>query len=320
MKASYKIVFDMKSCRLCDGFFIFWIHKIHKRIQTKIIMKKVISAIVTAVIVAAFFISIPVQGTALAESEQRILPVLMYHSILNSRKGTYIVSAAQLEEDIKMLTELGYTAVFPSEVTAYAEGIGDLPEKPIMISFDDGHYNNMYYGLPILQKYAAKAVINIIGAFSEYSTSSGDDSNPNYSHLTWEQISSLAASGCFEFGNHTYNMHKFKPRYGIMPKYGESEVDYRENLYSDVDRLNKLLESYCGYEATVFAYPFGKYCDSAKAILKELNFKIYLTCNEGVNVIKRGEGKELVLKRINRNGSYTVDDVIVKVKGAKSNS
>lgn len=280
-------------------------------------MKKVISAIFTAAVVAAVFLFIPVQGTVLAESEQRVLPVLMYHSILNSRKGTYIVSAVQLEEDIAALTELGYTTVFPSEVAAYAEGIGDLPEKPILISFDDGHYNNMYYGLPILQKYAAKAVINIIGAFSDYSTSSGDDSNPNYSHLTWEQIGTLAASGCFEIGNHTYNMHKFKPRYGIMPKYGESEVDYRENLYSDVDRLNKLLESYCGYVPTVFAYPFGKYCDSAKVILKEMNFKIYLTCNEGLNVIKKGEGKELVLKRINRSGSYTTEVVIGKVKGAK---
>ena len=86
------------------------------------------------------------------------MPVIMYHTILNSRDGVYIVSEAQLENDLKELIARGYEFVFPSEVAEFVSGEGSLPEKPVMLTFDDGHYNNLYYGLPILEKYGAKAI------------------------------------------------------------------------------------------------------------------------------------------------------------------
>lgn len=262
----------------------------------------------------------PVAGFAQAatESDEILLPVLMYHSVLKSKNGVYIVSPTQFEEDIKQIIEAGYTTVFPSEIIAYCEGTGELPEKPVLITFDDGHYNNMFYALPILKKYSAKAVINIIGAFSEYSTSSGDDSNPNYSHLTWEQIGELSQSGCFEIGNHTYNMHKYKPRFGIMPMNGETKDEHKQVLYADIMRLQAKIEECTGYAPTVFAYPFGKYNSEIKNELIDMGFKILLTCNEGVNVIKKNDTAELFrLKRINRSGKYSTDTVLSKMHGAK---
>lgn len=281
-------------------------------------MKKVLMILV-CVSVLFCFLCIPESSGAFAVNEdERALPVLMYHSILNSKHGTYIVSAAQFESDIKALEEAGYTTVFPSEIIAFCEGKGELPEKPVLITFDDGHYNNMYYGLPILQKYNAKAVLNVIGAFSEFSTTSGDDSNPNYSHVTWEQVGILAESGCFEIGNHTYNMHKYKPRFGIMPKDGESEEEYAENLRADIMRLQIKIEESAGYRPQVFAYPFGQYDKEIKARLIDMGFKMLLTCNEGVNVIKKGDSENILrLKRINRKGSYSTSTVIELLHGAK---
>lgn len=281
----------------------------------KIIVLPVVT--VFAVLILAFSGAGAV-GAAYAE-ENVVLPVLMYHSMLNSRSGTYIVSESQFEGDLRALAEAGYVTVFPSEVIAYVRGDGNLPEKPVMLTFDDGHYNNMYYALPLLKKYSAKALISVIGAFSEYSTVSGDDSNPNYSHLTWEQIGELAASGYFEIGNHTYNMHKYKPRFGIMPIYGESEETYREKITADISRLQEKLESAAGLTPNVFAFPFGKYNDVSTEVLTEMGFEMMLTCNEGVNVVARGDVSALTrVKRINRSGSYSTDTVMAKLKGARN--
>ena len=125
--------------------------------------------------------SVPVtaKGAAWTPPESVVLTTVMYHAVLNSRTGTYIVSEKQLDNDLYAYKAAGYTTVFPSEIIAYANGTGTLPEKPLLITFDDGHYNNLYYGLPLLKKHGMKANINIIGAFSAHSTDSGDHSNPN---------------------------------------------------------------------------------------------------------------------------------------------
>lgn len=263
-------------------------------------------------LILPFFFLAP--SGARAEESPRILPVIMYHTILNSRTGVYIVSEAQLESDLKALKARGYEFVFPSEVVDYVNGEGSLPDKPVMLTFDDGHYNNLYYGLPLLMKYQAKANINIIGRFSEYTTSSGDVDNPNYSHLTWEEIAMLWDSGCVEIGNHTYDMHNYKPRYGIAPKAGESEEAYRAALSADIKRLQDKIYEAAGRYPTTFAYPFGRYNDTARDVLTSLGFTLMMTCNEGVNVIRRGDTERLAfIRRYNRSGRYATSEFLDRI-------
>lgn len=255
------------------------------------------------------------------------LPVLMYHSILNSVKGTYVVSEEQLDSDLKALKDAGYETVLPSEVIAYSKGIGSLPEKPVMISFDDGYYNNMYYGLPLFKRYGAKAVINVIGIYSD-SDSGGENSNPNYSYLTWKQIGELSKSGYFEIGNHTYDMHRFKPRYGMARKYGETDDEYRAAIRGDLVKLQNLLDDCMGVRidpenpdmvrkesfVRTIAFPYGRVTPIAKEQALDMGFELLLTCTEGVSVIERGNPKSLYnLKRINRSGYYTTEKVMKKI-------
>ena len=72
-----------------------------------------------------------------------------------------------MEQDFQYLKEQGYTAVLPDDLIAYANGEGQLPPKPILITFDDGYYNNYSYAFPLLKKYDMKAVISIVGNFTE---------------------------------------------------------------------------------------------------------------------------------------------------------
>lgn len=247
-------------------------------------------------------------------AEQSVsLPILMYHSILNGKTGTYIVSKYQLEQDIAELQRHGYTTVFPSEVIDFVYNKKPLPPKPVMITFDDGYYNNLYYGLDVLKKYNAKANINIIGKISDnYSVQ--DDSNPNYSHLTWGQIKQISDSGYFEIGNHTFDMHKFSPRYGIGQRCCETDREYTENLNADVDLFENALKKNTGLCTDVFAYPFGKYNNLSQRILSNRGYKMLLTCEERANKITVGDKSCLLnLGRINRSGSLSTATVIEKV-------
>lgn len=248
-------------------------------------------------------------------NDERTLVCVMYHNILKSRNGKYIVSPQQFDNDLAAFRDEGFVTVFPSEVVDFVYGDGELPEKPLLITFDDGKYNNMYYGLPLLEKYGDKAVMCPVGAFSEFSTVSGDDSNPNYSHVTWGQMGELSASGVFEMGNHSYDMHRYKPRFGILRKEGESPAEYRKTLKEDTGRLQDKILCATGELPLTYAYPFGEYNDDALAVLRSMGFKLFLTCNEGVSIIRRGAPESLFLiKRANRDGSLTSAEMTQRLR------
>ena len=80
------------------------------------------------------------------------VPILMYHGILKDKKlqGKYVIGPDLLESDLCYLKEHGYTAVVMQDLIDYTNG-GDLPEKPIMITFDDGYYNNYLYAFPLMK-------------------------------------------------------------------------------------------------------------------------------------------------------------------------
>lgn len=267
------------------------------------------------VIICITIITLSTTLTANAVANDSVaLPILMYHSVLKSKNGTYIVSPAQLENDFKRIVAEGYTAVTTKQVIDYVDGVGTLPSKPIMITFDDGHYNNIYYAKPLLEKYGLKAVFNVIGKFSDFSTTSGDIDNPNYSHATWDEIAELANGNVMEIGNHTYNMHNYKPRFGIAQKYGETDQQYVKALRDDIGKLQKILFEHTGKQCRALAYPFGKYNTIAEQTLIEMGFRIMFTCNEGVSTITRGKPESLYkLKRINRSGKYDVETVMNKI-------
>ena len=269
-------------------------------------MRKVLALIFVFI---SLIVSSGAPTTSLKAEEVVDVPILMYHSILKSRKGEYILSPDSLKNDLVWLKDHGYQSVFVSELIDFCEGSADLPEKPIVITFDDGHYNNYYYAKPIFEEMGFKATINVVGTYSEFSTTSGDFDNPNYSHLTWSEIKVLQESEYFEIGNHTYNMHNFKPRYGIGKKPSEDYEAYKKSLTEDVSKLEDCFKDKCGFTTNIFAYPFGKYSEESYEILSELGFKAFLTCNEGINHLTKGDASKLKhLKRFNRSGLMTTEE------------
>ncbi len=235
--------------------------------------------------------SIPVSTSPVVK-----LPIIMYHEVNTKNLGKYIVSPKELEDDIIYLINEGYTTITIEDLIAFEYNDIPLPEKPIMITFDDGYYSSCKHILPILQKHNCKAVISIVGKYVDESTKSTYSNG----YINWSQVKELVDSPYVEIQNHTYSMHELSKRKGCSIIQGESYDEYKTEIIEDVGFLQSQIEEKTGYIPKAFTYPFGIICKECDEILEEIGFFATLSCYSGVNLLS-GNQKELYgLKRFNR--------------------
>lgn len=254
----------------------------------------IITVFSAAYIAGAFLAAVSCMGK---DSEKGIpFTVIMYHNISpkTSLCGKYCVSVNEFEQDLLYLQSHGYNAVSMKEVTDFAYNGTPLPDKPVLITFDDGHEGFYIYAYPLLKKYGYKAAVNIVGKFAEqYSALEAEDHpdahNPDYGYMTFGELKELNDSGIVEIGSHTYNMHSLNgTRRGCSKRSGESPESYRTALSDDLSRAQKLFSDGCGTEPFIFAYPYGIYSKETPEILRSIGFKAVFSCTEKINMISDG--------------------------------
>ena len=222
------------------------------------------------------------------------VPILMYHHLSEDVTNSEMVSPEQFEAQIRVLSEAGYTGVSFDELQAYVLRGAPLPERPVVITFDDGYESNYTLAYPILQKYGMKATIFAIGV------SFGKDhyKDTDYAitpHFGAAEAAEMAASGLISIQSHTYDMHQWPPyesgsavRENILPLPGESEEAYVQALTEDFTRSRALLEDAAGQPVDVLAYPAGQYSTLAQVTLQSLGVHVTLSTNPGVNTVVKG--------------------------------
>lgn len=240
------------------------------------------------------------------------VPIIMYHNILKSRQNKYTISPITLENDFKYIKSKGYETITMTDLINYVYNNSPLPKKPIIITFDDGFYNNLGYAVPLLHKYNMKAVISIVGSYTD-SYSKSNESNLNYGYLRWIDINNLINDGCIEFQNHTYDMHKTSGRRGCSKKYNESVSSYTDTLSSDLNKLQEEFNQNTGYIPNTFTYPLGSISKESVAIIKSIGFKASLSCTSGINNISKDPDCLYLLKRNNRPNGISSEKFFKKL-------
>jgi peptidoglycan/xylan/chitin deacetylase (PgdA/CDA1 family) len=243
------------------------------------------------------------------KKEEVKLPVAMYHHLLEdpTRWNDYVISPKQFEEDLQFIQKQGYETVSAKQILDFVQNNTPLPEKPILITFDDGFQGVYEYAYPLLKKFNMKAVLSIIGKQTDRFSNPDEKQSVTYGHIPWDELREMQQSGVFEIGNHTYNLHggSNADRFGIKKKFGESLAEYEATIQLDVGGLNLQIENELGEYPIVFAYPYGKISNESKPILHDLGFQILLTCEERVNKLSPNAETPLILKRFNRSSSYS---------------
>ena len=237
-------------------------------------------------------------GTA---AETVTLPVVMYHHISEdvSRLGPYVISPEELESDLAYLTGRGYTSVTAEDLIAWTEGRFAMPEKPVMLTFDDGYESTFVYAQPILARYGMRGVTAVIGSVAQQ-YSETEDHHLAYSHLSWETLGLMAKAGVFELECHTWDMHRLSPRRGCAPMEGESDADYRAALSEDLTRFQEEFSRKLGLRADVLVMPYGAYTNTTLEIAEKLGFRCAFTCEEKINQLTGSPDELMRIGRYNR--------------------
>lgn len=254
-----------------------------------------------------------VSGSVTEGAETVELPAIMYHGLLKdpAYEGKYVISPAEWESDLCYLKNNGYTPIHMEELYAWQDHGEALPEKPILLTFDDGYYNNYVYAWPLAKQYGMKFIISPIGSCTDRFTGANDD-HANYSHVTWPQINEMMDSGLVEFQNHSYDLHGSQGRLGAKKLAGETEEQYRALLTEDLGKLQERFQTETGTMPTVFAYPFGAISDGSLEILWDMGFRAAFTCAGRVNVVSKTE-EHPVLGRFLRPHGISSEQFFAKV-------
>lgn len=161
-----------------------------------------------------------------------VAPILLYHHIAeNGQPNRYYVPPAAFEAQMQVLKEWGYTSITISRLLDALIYGAELPEKPVVITFDDGDLDVYQNAFPIMQKYGYTGVFYIV---ANRLRSEG--------FVSVEQLKEMAAAG-WEIGSH-----------GMSHK----DLTETDNLAYEMLDSRLLLEQEVGVEVRTIAYPFGK--------------------------------------------------------------
>jgi peptidoglycan/xylan/chitin deacetylase (PgdA/CDA1 family) len=167
------------------------------------------------------------------EPGQVVAPILLYHRVEGTTTDSrYSVPVPVFRAQMQALHDWGYTAIPISLLLdALTEG-APLPEKPVVITFDDGNLNIYENAFPIMQEYGYPGVFYIIARNINVGT--------NVVHVP--ELEEMIAAG-WEVGSHSYNHPDLAANHALIPyEVGQSKAD---------------LEAALGVEIQTFAYPYG---------------------------------------------------------------
>lgn len=227
----------------------------------------------------------------------RDVPVLLYHHFAEAPADPANVSPEALASHLEVLRAHGYTTVSLQELTDFVNGVGTLPEKPVLLTFDDGYLSNYELAYPVLQAYNAKAVIFPIGV-SVGKVLYKDTEYVMTPHFGFDEAREMTASGLVEIGSHTWDMHQWPPfesgdgvRETVLPLEGESDEAYTAALRADLARYDEVVRRELGQEGFLaLAYPSGRYNDLSEAVIHDFGIPVTLTT--------RSDRRNLVLRAL----------------------
>jgi peptidoglycan/xylan/chitin deacetylase (PgdA/CDA1 family) len=207
------------------------------------------------------------------------VPVLLYHGILPGEDDGFNISKSSFERQMKSLYDTGYTAIDMQTYLSFMNENKAIPDKSILITFDDGRKDSYYRADSILAKYNFQAVMFLTSGYSIVEGS-------NYyvdKHELLEMNNSgrwdIQAHGDYkgtnliEVGENIEPDHFFGNLQWLKAeKRLETYEEYKERVTQEMATAKQLLSNYLKKDVRTFAFPFGDYAqdNSDKTLSKIL--------------------------------------------------
>ena len=212
-------------------------------------------------------------------NDNKGIPVLYYHSVKESADNEVTITPEMLRTQLKYIHNQGYVTLTTSDLKAYILNDSPVPEKSILITFDDGYMDNYYNAFPILKDFNMVATIFCITS----------DLDGSY-YLSKDAVREMSSYG-IDIESHTVNHpHLNKMTYD---KQLEELVESKKNL-----------EEITGKEINSIAYPFGDFNDNSVKAAKDAGYVLGFTTKLGLS--DRSDNP-LTLDRIYISSKYNMN-------------
>lgn len=185
------------------------------------------------------------------------IPVLNYHGVEDNEHNPLMLGVADFDRQMAYLQREGYHSITPKQLLAHLQQGAALPEKPILITFDDGYRNNYENAYPILKKYGLTATVFLVT----------DTVGTNDWYLTWPQVEEMRKNGMV-FGSHTLSH---------VPLNDLSADEIMFQLTKSKEGMEWRLDVPVDY----FAYPTGAYNERVGQLVKAAGYKAAFTIDFG---------------------------------------
>ena len=246
---------------------------------------------------------------------------LCYHAVpLKATPGdAYMIPQKKFVEQMEYLRTHGYNPVSFDDILKAHKGEKELPEKAVLLTFDDGYISYYDFVVPVLEELGYPSVLAIVGNFIEYSAPEGL-SEPL---MTWEQIKELSSHRLVEVVSHTYNMHQgiqYNPQGNVAAAASvvafdpaarayETEEEYRARLEADFNAQNSIFKEKLGFAPRVMVWPYGRFNRISIDVAKKTGIKSTFALEAGYSSIEN-------IDAVNRNlvENFPIEHFIKMIK------
>jgi peptidoglycan/xylan/chitin deacetylase (PgdA/CDA1 family) len=195
-----------------------------------------------------------------------LLPSFTYHHVSSKVTNSITITPATFEAQLKTLANLGYHTVTARQVVDHQTNGVALPDKPVMITFDDGWITQYQHAFPLLKKYGMVATffINPQPISAHYRA-----------YMTPDMIKQLNAAG-MDIESHTWR-HLALTRTAKI-----TAAQFQARSQSELTRASSWIAKNTGKEPVAICYPYGYYDLETIGLAKALGYKAGFSVDEGV--------------------------------------
>jgi len=217
------------------------------------------------------------------------LIVLNYHDV-GKLKNEYMVTPATLRQHFMLLKKLGYHPISVSQYLAATKQQAQLPDKPVMITFDDGYLSFYSEVFPLLKEFQYPAVMALVTSWMQ--SGAPGDIGPI---INWDQAREMEASGLVTFASHSHALHYFLPinpyddrntatsSFQYNKGHYESEEEFSKRLQADMEASQRVLVANLGHPVSAYVWPYGEYNLKGVQLAKAAGFELLFTLSTNIN-------------------------------------
>jgi peptidoglycan/xylan/chitin deacetylase (PgdA/CDA1 family) len=190
----------------------------------------------------------------------QLVPILVYHNLAPVSKGRMILSAKSFEEQMRYLKSHGYRVIGLRDYMEFISLKRQLPQKSVLLTFDDGYRSFLQYAYPVLKELGFTATLFI---YTDY-VGAGNNA------FSWADLKKLAAEG--------FDVQAHSKSHGDMVRGASEPVkEYERRLEAELSQPKALFQKNLGFVPDALAYPYGRQDDAVAQRTKERGYSAAFT-------------------------------------------